>query len=310
MNFTTIETINEEIKNTPGKFIEYAEENYYKQINSVAKDILKSNKHILLLSGPSGSGKTTTALRIEGILEEAGIETHTISMDNYFLSNDKIVDVPLNADGTPDLESPYRLDIPLFKDHLQKLNTREEIAVPYFDFGTGTVTKYTPLKRKENEIIIIEGIHALNPLVTGSDAQIALRLYVSVRTRLKYGELILHPRKIRLMRRLCRDYQFRGRKLNQIVDMFKAVSKGENLYITPFKKHADFEVDTFLPYEVSLYGNYIINALAEQSDEVFESRQTYLELKPFLTAVDNIPIDLVPQTSLVREFIGGSLFEY
>jgi uridine kinase len=310
MKYIEIETINEQVKNACGKFIEVAEEEYYKQLETVTKGILKSGKHILLLSGPSGSGKTTSALRIERMLEESGVEAHTISMDNYFYPGECPVEIPLNEDGSPDLESPYRVNIPLFKEHLQKLGNCEEIQIPEFDFHNGSVSKYTSCVRKENEVIIIEGIHALNPIVTGEIGDIAQRLYVSVRTRLRSGDLVLHPRKIRLMRRLCRDYRFRGRSFNQITDMFKAVSRGEDLYITPFKKFADFEIDTFHSYEASLFAAYILQSLSEKPDDIFTSRQTYLQLKPFLLALPPIPADLVPPTSLIREFIGGSQFKY
>ncbi|MDR0918601.1 MAG: ATP-binding protein [Oscillospiraceae bacterium] len=310
MKFIEIENINQQVKNACGKFIENSEDNYIKQLETVVKGIVDSGKHIVLLSGPSGAGKTTTALRIESMLEEMGIETHTISMDNYFLPDEEIHNIPLNEDGSQDLESPYRLNIPLFKEHLQKINACEEIDLPKFNFNNRSVEVEGKLKRKANEIIIVEGIHALNPLVTGEISDFALRLYISVRTRLKNGDFVLHPRKIRLMRRLCRDYQFRNREFNQIVDMFKAVSKGEDCYITPFKKYADFEIDTFLPYEICLYSHYLTKALSEKNDEAFISRQTYKQLLPFINATETIPIDLVPQTSLVREFIGGSLFKY
>ena len=310
-NYIKTAKINNAIITGPESFISLAESNYQNQLEKIAQKISAdcNEKPLVLLSGPSGSGKTTSALRIANLIKQNGINVHTISMDNYFLPGE-LGELPRDKNGNIDLESPYRVDIALFSEHLKKLFLCEEISVPVFDFATQSRPAFIPIKRKNNEVIIIEGIHALNPLVTGDTDAFTTCLYVSVRTRISADDgALLHPSRIRLMRRLMRDKLFRGRKLEDIFALFASVSRGEELYIMPHKHRADFDIDTFISYEASVYKDLLLPGLKDIED-IMKDNVNYNDIVRFLSELSSLPADMVPADSLVREFIGGSSLVY
>lgn len=305
-------TINKKIQKKASSFVRRCEEDYRLQIETVADSIAESRgaKPIILLAGPSGSGKTTSALRLEEYLDKAGMETHTISMDNYFLPLDEKT-AARNEDGSIDFESPSRLDIELLSKHIDMLSRGEEIEIPTFDFARqdrGSEVK--KLKRNEGELIIFEGIHALNPAVMGTHTDVANGVYVSVRTRMesKAGEL-LHPSHLRLMRRIIRDKLFRGRSCMATMEMFASVERGEEKYIMPFKQNSQYSINTFMAYEPSIYKDYILDDLREAQSVGYEFDQLDLMIE-MLEYLEPIKMEEVPDTSLVREFVGGSKFDY
>lgn len=306
MKVQSIKEINNLISYNPEKFILDSEAQYRSELKAAAEKILeKSDNHsLVLVSGPSGSGKTTSALRVEGFLREMGCKASTLSMDNYFLPDDMIDDVPLNEDGEIDLESPYRLDIPLLNKHMEMLNNCEPIECPIFDFKTNSRMGVIPIKREPGEVIIIEGIHALNPAVTGNSRDYATCIYVSVRTRLENSEEDrLHPRLIRLMRRLSRDKLFRGRVLTDTFKMFKSVSRGEEKHIMPYKHLADFDIDTFIPFETSVYRSVIYDSLLEIREKM-HGNFDYDMITQFLSELTPLDKELLAEHSLIREFVG------
>lgn len=306
MKVQSIKEINNLISYNPEKFILDSEAQYRSELKAAAEKILeKSDNHsLVLVSGPSGSGKTTSALRVEGFLREMGCKASTLSMDNYFLPDDMIDDVPLNEDGEIDLESPYRLDIPLLNKHMEMLNNCEPIECPVFDFKTNSRMGVIPIKREPGEVIIIEGIHALNPAVTGNSRDYATCIYVSVRTRLENSEEDrLHPRLIRLMRRLSRDKLFRGRVLTDTFKMFKSVSRGEEKHIMPYKHLADFDIDTFIPFETSVYRSVIYDSLLEIREKM-HGNFDYDMITQFLSELTPLDKELLAEHSLIREFVG------
>lgn len=312
MKYITISSINSGIKSNSQKFIEESENIYNNQLLNAAENIKDNfpNKSLVLISGPSGSGKTTSALRISNILNEMGYSTYSISMDNYFRSNDS-PNMPLDENGEIDLESPLCLDINLFSEHMYKLQKCEPIEIPIFDFTQQRRSDITiPYCRKQNEIVVIEGIHALNPMVTGEIESFTTKIYVSVRTRILYkNEYALHPQEIRLMRRLCRDTLFRGRNPQDVFRFFKSVSRGEELYIMPYKHRADIDIDTFIAYEPSAYKDILLPELLKIKDVMSENKH-YREILNILSKIEAMDKDLVYPTSLVREFVGGSSLNY
>lgn len=311
MKILKLDELNRSTSEAPESFIEAAEAQYREGIEEVARQLIQSdNAHpIILISGPSGSGKTTTALRLATMLENMGRIVHPISMDNYF----RPITDPENEvdeDGRVDLESPKRLDMNLLNDHLEKLWRCEEIHIPTFDFSTQTRLPGKNLKRNPGEFIILEGIHALNPEITGNIGDHATTVYVSVRTRIENGEgKLLHPSKIRLMRRIVRDKLFRGRNISETLDFFKWVERGEERFIMPYKHKAAFDIDTFISYEAAVYKPFVYDELIKVKDS-YSEYDSYSDMEEFLKDIEGLDREFVPLNSLVREFVGGSKYTY
>jgi len=304
--------INSRIRADAAEFITECDRNYQKRIDLAAETILSRMKQspIVLLSGPSGSGKTTTALKLEQTLEKLGVETHTVSMDNYFLTPNRKT-APRTPEGDIDFESPLCMDMELLDDHFTRLSRGEQILVPHFEFARQMRNDYraTPLRLGKNEIAIFEGIHALNDDIAGRHPE-ATKLYISARSNVLEGEALRFKGTwMRLTRRAVRDYNFRGTGVAQTMDMWANVRRGEKLYISPFKNKADIIVDSSLRYEVSVMKHYAKPLLEAVPTE--NVRRT--ELLDLIQAFDWFePIDpaLVPEDSLLREFIGGGSYKY
>lgn len=306
MNIET-ERINENIENNANGFIQSVNRIYSDHLVKIASDIAdnRSERPVILLAGPSGSGKTTTSMMIEKILDDAGIETHTLSMDNYFrpLSNEEKL---LAAEGKMDLESPSRVDTELLNAHLEAITKCEPITIPKYNFRTSSREESNRIfQRKPGELVIFEGIHALNPeVITVPDEKIC-NIYVSVRTRVTCGKLILHPSKIRLMRRMVRDSKFRKRSLRETMNMFESVENGQNKYILPYKYRSDYDVDTFIAYELNAYRSVLLGELEKMSGEP--------AVNDIITVLRSlVPLDpsAITPDSLVCEFLGNGQFAY
>ncbi|MBR3421399.1 MAG: nucleoside kinase [Ruminococcus sp.] len=299
--------INNGLTADPKGYVQAVNEEYQYQLERITENIISSrnDRPVILLSGPSGSGKTTTAFMIEKLLDEAGFETHTISMDNYFcpLTHEE---KELAALGKMDLESPDRIDADLLNTQIEAINRGEEIEIPKYNFADST-REHSGLflKRGKGELVIFEGIHALNPaVITVPDSKL-IKLYVSVRTRVTCGDIILHPSKVRLMRRMIRDKNFRNRALRETMNMFHSVESGENKYIMPYKHRSDYDIDTFMAYELNAYRDSLIDQLRELSD--------FPELADVTAVLEQlVPLDKkdISRDSLICEFIGQGQFKY
>ncbi len=307
-----LQEINRRIDRDVKGFLEECDAQYAEKVSQAADMILNNLPHspIVLLSGPSGSGKTTTALKIEEELERRGVLSHTISLDNYFKTlNPKTA--PRTADGSIDFESPKCLDMDLLTQHFARLSKGETIVVPHFEFARQMRNDQmgTPLRLGKNEVAIFEGIHALNDDCAGRHPA-AARLYISARSDVLEGEeLRFKGTWMRLTRRAVRDYNFRGTGVEETLEMWVNVRRGEKLYISPFKHRANYIFDSSLPYEVSVMKNYAKPLL----EAVPEENARRSELLDLIQAFDHfLPIDpdLVPPASLIREFIGGGIYEY
>ncbi|MBR1739842.1 MAG: nucleoside kinase [Ruminococcus sp.] len=294
-------------------FVDECNEKYERRLKTCAEKIADGHNErpIVLLSGPSGSGKTTSALKIDNMLDEMGLFTHTISLDDYFLPKGEFEHM-IDDNGKPDYESPLRLDIKKLNDHMMKIHDCEEIMIPKFNFAEQSTSDGFLFKRGKDDIIVFEGIHALNPQITGPATEYARCMYVSVRSRVELtdGKLV-HPKFIRLMRRLIRDELYRGRRPADTLDMFDSVQRGEDKYIQPYKHLADndsqLSIDTFLAYEPSVYKDLLIGKM-EQESETYEGFDKFEPLLDLLEEAEPIDLGVVGSDSLVREFIGGSCY--
>lgn len=283
-------------------FINQCESEYESRLSDIASGIAKraSQHPFILISGPSGSGKTTSAHKLKSRLDQMGFETHILSLDDYFhpISNEER---PLFEAHELDLESPVRVDSELLNSQLEALTQGKSVELPRFDFVSSTRQKSgKTLKIKKGELIILEGIHSLNPDVISRAEDFSTGIYVSVRTRIEHGDnSLLHPSKIRLARRMIRDGSARNRTASDTVALFESVERGENIYIMPHKHRADFDIDTFFPYELCVYKPVLPSSLP--SDE--EKHPWLTELFEVLAQLPSISQELVPKTSLLREFI-------
>ena len=254
-----LEEINRRLREDPAGFVAECDGVYQKRLETAADRILERMKEspIVLLSGPSGSGKTTTALKLEQELERRGVQTHTISMDNYFKTLNRKT-APRNAEGDIDYESPKLLDMDLLDETFTKLSRGEWVVVPKFEFARQmrNDSRGTLLKLDKNEIAIFEGIHALNDDIAGRHPE-ATTLYISARSDILEGEeLRFKGTWMRITRRAVRDCNFRGTDLVETLSMWYNVRRGEKRHISPFKGRANVIIDSSLRYEVPLFTNY------------------------------------------------------
>ena len=310
-----LQEINQSVRTDPKGFLEACDAAYQSRIDSAVDRILERMKvsPIVLLSGPSGSGKTTTAMKLEQELERRGVNTHTISMDNYYKTLNRKT-APRTPEGDIDYESPVLLDLDLLDETFSRLSRGEWVVVPKYEFARQmrNDSRGTFLKLDKNEIAIFEGIHALNDDIFGRHPE-ATGLYISARSNVLEGEdLRFKGTWMRISRRGVRDYNFRGTDLLETLLMWYNVRRGEKKYISPFKNRANIIIDSSLPYEVSVFANYA-DALREAVDQIPADNPRYQEFHDLVDAFRYFePVDpaLVPPESLIREFIGGGSYQY
>ncbi len=301
-----LKEINDAVRRDPVEFMELGDQQFQGKVNAAADLILSNMKKspVVLLSGPSGSGKTTTAGMIEQELDRRGVQTHTISMDDYFITPDPEV-APRTPEGDLDFESPLMMDIPLLNDHFAKLARGEEIIIPHFEFARRMRNDSLGrrLKLEKNEIAIFEGIHSLNTNLTGQNPD-ATRLYISARSDILNGDTVCFKGTwIRLTRRAVRDYNFRGTDISGTLQMWHNVRRGEKLYISPYKDTAHMKFDSSLIYEVSVMASYAKPMLAAVP-EANQRRNELLDLVDAFNLFEPIDPATVPKGSLLHEFIG------
>jgi len=281
-----------------------------KKIANIADDIAKNrNIKMILIAGPSSSGKTTFAQRLGLQLRINRIKPVTISVDNYFVEREQ---TPRDEDGKYDFENIGAIDLELFNDHLTKLLNGEEIEMPEFDFHVGT-KRYNgkKLKLEKDEVLVIEGIHCLNDKLTSSiPKDQKYKIYISALTVLnmdRYNRI--SSTDTRLVRRIVRDYQFRGYSAKQTIASWYMVNRGEEKNIFPYQENANVIFNTSLIYELGVLKNIAMPLLEEikpEDPEYAEARRLINMLKYFR----EIPAEYVPANSLIKEFVGGGNFKY
>ena len=289
--------------------ISLAEALHEKKISDIADKIIeRKNVKAILIAGPSSSGKTTFAKRLGIQLRLNGLKPVTISVDNYFVER-KVN--PKHSDGTYDFECIEAIDLKLFNEHLTKLLNGEEIDVPTFNFKTGNKEYHgEKMKLADDEVLVMEGIHCLNDKLTESiPKEQKYKIYISALTVLNidyYNRISTTD--TRLIRRIVRDYQFRSYSALHTLQTWLSVNKGEEKYIYPFQEEADSMFNTSLIYELCVlkkHAHPLLKEITNVSKEFSEAKNLYNLLNYF----EDIPDELVPRNSLLREFIGGSIFE-
>ena len=296
----------------PKGFVEESDAQYQARVEQAAEKILQNQKNspIVLLSGPSGSGKTTTAMKVAEALERRGIRSHYVAMDDYFKTVDPAT-TPRTPEGDLDLESPLCLDMELLNRHFTQLSQGERIYVPKYEFSRRMRIQEPSksIKLKGDEVVIFEGIHALNDMITDRHPE-AFKLYISARSDVVFqGKVVFKRTWFRLVRRTVRDYLFRGSDPAETMSMWGNVRRGEIHYISPFKDKADFQFDTALPYELAVF-NQTATKLFRSVPEGIERFDELRAVLPAIQLFGDIDESLVAPDSLVREFIGGGIYEY
>lgn len=283
-----------------------------KQVAKIAEKIADGYKEgirIVLISGPSSSGKTTFCKRLQVQLTTNLLHPVGISLDDYFLNRE---DTPKDEHGKYDFESLYALDLPYFNKDLKKLLSGEEIELPSFNFESGRrIFKGKKLKLRENSILVIEGIHALNPELTEFiDDKYKYRVYVSVLTSISLDNHNWIPTTDnRLLRRIIRDYRFRGYSAEDTINRWPSVRRGEDKWIFPYQENADAMFNSAMLYELAALRKYAEPILAQVPESNKANAEAYRLLR-FLRYFNYIPTEELPGTSLLREFLGGGSFKY
>lgn len=311
LGLSTIGDLNEAIdKGWTTELINLSEALQEKKIVKIADDIAsRPDVKMVLIAGPSSSGKTTTCKRISVQLLANGIRPVPISLDDYFVDRDK---TPRDASGDYDFESLYALNIPLLNEQMNTLFAGGEVELPRYDFPTGkSVSSGRRLRLKGNEVLVVEGIHALNPELTAHIPENQkYRVYASALTTILIDSHNYVPTTDnRLLRRIIRDYKYRGVSARETIRRWPSVRNGENRWIFPYQEQADVMFNTAMLFELAVIKTQAEPLLELVPENCDEHSEAYRLLK-FLHYIKPIPYDQVPSTSLLREFLGGSSFRY
>ena len=281
-----------------------------KKIAKIAEEIAsRKGVKLVLLAGPSSSGKTTSCKRLSIQLAVNGLKPLQISLDDYFVDREK---TPKDASGEYDYESIYALDLDLINEQFNALFRGEEVELPKYDFQSGKSKKSgNRLKMNDNNVLVVEGIHALNPELTAHIPQEQIfRVYASALTTILLDNHNYIPTTDnRLLRRIIRDYKYRGVSAQETIHRWPSVRAGENKWIFPFQENADAMLNTAMLYELAVIKTQAEPLLQQVPENCEEYAEAYRLLK-FLKYFKGIPYNNLPPTSLLREFLGGSSFHY
>ena len=311
LKLRTVGDLNDAIdKGYTNQLIQISEALQEKKIAQIADEIARSKGiKMVLIAGPSSSGKTTTCKRLSVQLAVNGLQPIGISLDDYFLDRDQ---TPLDEQGDYDFEHLHALNIPLLNDQMNALFRGEEVELPRYNFQAGrSEPSGRKLQLKGKEVLVVEGIHALNPELTAQipDDQI-FRVYASALTTILLDNHNYVPTTDnRLLRRIIRDYKYRGVSAVETIRRWPSVRRGENRWIFPYQENADAMFNSAMLFELAVIKRQA-EPLLEQVPENCEEYAEAYRLRKFLSYIRPIPEDQIPPTSLLREFLGGSSFEY
>ena len=307
----TVGAMNEAVtKGGSTQLINVSEALQEKKISRIAEDIAsRQGVRMVLIAGPSSSGKTTFCKRLSIQLITCGIKPVMISLDDYFVDR---TETPRDEKGDYDYEHLHALNIPLLNEHLQKLFAGEKVQLPRYDFHTGrSMSDGHVLQLGEKDVLVVEGIHALNPELTEQiPAKMKYKVYASALTTILLDTHNYIPTTDnRLLRRIIRDYKYRGCSAQETIRRWPSVRAGENKWIFPFQENADAMFNTAMLFELAVIRGQAIPILEEVPESCPEYTEAYRLLK-FLKYIKPIADNEIPPTSLLREFLGGSSFVY
>lgn len=290
-------TIERDAKENLAGLIFDCEQYFDNQIDAVAKGIYDAeNVRVIMIAGPSSSGKTTFSKMLSDRLQHYGIKTHYIGMDDFFIDREK---VPFLPSGVRDYDSLRALDMPLLNKVIKSILHSEQISIPEYDFIEGKRKKeFKELTLFPEDLVIIEGIHALNPiLINDFDSSRIVKVVIRPqRSFVMPSGIVLEPEELRLLRRTIRDYYTRGHSIDATAKQWNEVRRAEDKYITPYLTTADYNVDSAHEYELFLYKEYLGTILKDTTNTYYTNiRNAFLE-------ISDTPIGDIPETSLLTEF--------
>lgn len=310
-NTLTLDEINKLAAGNPAELMQGADAAFSEQIARASRVIAKkaSGHKIVMVTGPTASGKTTSSFMVKDELERLGVRAVTLSLDNFFLSKEEGPKLP---DGSHDYENVKALDITGVQDALKRLFEVGECQVPVFDFKSGR-----PSDRKldivlgEGDAVIVEGIHALNPIFTEQiPSQNVVKVHISVAQGISDGKHeIFSARTLRFIRRMVRDNMFRGAAPEKTFEMWERACLGELHYIDPFSENVDIRIDSLHLYEPCVFAepaSALLNTVGKGSLFYKEARRVF----GLFEGVWHIPLDMMSKRSLLREFVGGGIYSY
>lgn len=300
-----LEYINKRALENPNDFIKECEDKYRKTIDEIVKRIISEDgREIVMLAGPSSAGKTTTAGKIKEALLKNGVKTYVLSLDDFYLNRE---DIPYLPDGTQDYETVYALDLERLEKDLNALLRGEMVRTPVFDFTTGrrSETEFNDIILGSEDVVIIEGLHALNPVITDKIQGKLLKIYINVSTRIydNNENVVINKRTFRFIRRMVRDYKFRDSTVENTCKLWKNVTKGEDEYLFPYRGNADIKADTIHLYEPCVMKHQALKMIGE-SDVPDEYKENIHNIVKALEQFNDIEENMVPENSLLREFLG------
>lgn len=300
-----LEYINGLAKTDPAELVRRSEDRFDNILEGIADRIQNDNgREVIMLAGPSASGKTTTANKLAEKCTARGMQTYVISLDDFYLDRDKI---PGAETGNPDFETVYALDLPLLSSTLKQLLTGAPTVLPLFDFTTG---KRSDISREitlgAQDAILVEGLHALNPVITdGLPDKNLLKIYISVSSRIynEKGKIILNKRNLRFLRRVTRDAQFRASTVENTYQLWESVRAGEDKYLFPYKDLSDIKINSVHLSAPCVFREICLPMLesAQLSGQTAKDAQRLMRA---LRQFEPISPALIPETSLLREFLG------
>lgn len=296
-------------QNKSFELIKLAEALHEKKIAQIADAIAEKRPKIVFISGPSSSGKTTFSKRLQIQLLVDGIRPEVLSMDDYFVNR---VDTPRDENGNWDFEDVHAVDLPFFRQQMHDLLDGKEVDLPTYDFGKGErVFEGRKLKLQKDSVLVIEGLHALNPIILPDvERSLTFKIYVSALTTINIDNHNWIPTTdIRLLRRVVRDYKYRGYSAKETIARCPSVIRGEQKWVYPFQEEADVMFNSALIFEFAVLKRHAEPILSEVPKFCEEYTEAHRLLK-FLQYFIPVPEKEIPPTSLLREFVGGSSFRY